>query len=171
MLDFARFRSTIWRRKFATGVWPAEIHTGRRMEIEAEELAKACARAADEIKADDIRVWDLRGISTLTDFMVVCSGESMPHLRAILRDVDRHVSEWLGVKPVYAEARVDSRWVVLDYVDVMVHIMSGELREHYGIERLWGDARPVAWTPDAGAGPTNGRSAEAAGGRPAGAGR
>lgn len=115
------------------------------MAIEGVELAKACARAADEIKAEAIRLWDLRGISTLTDYMVVCSGESLPHLRAILRDVDRHVTDWTGVRPAYAEGKADSRWVVLDYVDVMVHIMASELREHYGLERLWGDAKLVEW--------------------------
>jgi ribosome-associated protein len=122
------------------------------MATEGVELAKACARAADETKAENIQVWDLRGISTLTDFMVVCSGESMPHLRAILRDVDRHVGEWTGVRPVYAEGKADSRWVVLDYVDVMVHIMASDLRDHYGIERLWGDARTVEWNSPLGAG-------------------
>jgi ribosome-associated protein len=113
--------------------------------IEGVELARACALAADEIQAENIRLWDLRGISTLTDFMVVCSGNSMPHLRAVLRDVEHHVWEWHRVRPVNAEGKVDSRWVVLDYVDVMVHIMHGELREHYGLERLWGDAKEVAW--------------------------
>ena len=57
------------------------------MTIQGAELARACAKAADEIQAENIRVWDLRGISSLTDFMVVCAGSSMPHLRAILRDV------------------------------------------------------------------------------------
>jgi ribosome-associated protein len=115
------------------------------MAIEGIELAKACARAADEIKAEDVRVWDLREISTLTDFMVVCSGDSMPHLRAILRDVERHVIEDHDARPLHVEGRVDSRWVILDYVDVMVHIMDGGLREHYGLERLWGDAATVEW--------------------------
>jgi ribosome-associated protein len=115
------------------------------MAIEGLELAKACAQAADEIKAENIRVWDLRGLSTLTDFMVVCSGESMPHLRAILREIDREVSEKKGVAPVYAEGKADSRWVVLDYVDVMIHIMDSNMREHYGLEQLWGDAKEVEW--------------------------
>jgi len=117
----------------------------KRMATEGIELAKACARAADNIKAENIKIWDLRGISSLTDFMVVCSGESMPHLRAILRDIDREVSEKKGVDPVHSEGKPDSRWVVLDYVDVMVHIMDSTMREHYGLERLWGDAKPVDW--------------------------
>ena len=108
------------------------------------DLALVCARAAAEIQAGEIRIWDLRGLSSLTDFMVVCSGSSMPHLRAILRDVRGHVEEWTGEKPANAEGRVDTRWVVLDYIDVMVHVMHEELREYYGLEQLWGDAVEVA---------------------------
>ena len=115
------------------------------MAIEGIELAKACAKAADEIQAENIRVLDLRGVSNLTDFMVVCSGSSMPHLRAILRDVAAHVEETTGSKPANAEGKADTRWVVLDYIDVMVHIMHDELREYYGLEQLWGDAKEVEW--------------------------
>ncbi len=115
------------------------------MAIEGLELAKACAKAADETKAEDIRVWDLRGLSNLTDYMVVCSGSSMPHLRAVLRDVRGLVEEWHGAKPVNAEGKADTRWVVLDYIDVMVHVMHDELREYYGLEDLWADAKEIDW--------------------------
>jgi ribosome-associated protein len=113
------------------------------MAIESELLAKACAKAAGEIQAENIRVWDMRGVSNLTDFMVVCSGSSMPHLRAILRDVAAHVAEWHEVKPVHTEGKADTRWVVLDYIDVMVHVMHTELRDYYGLEQLWADAKEV----------------------------
>lgn len=115
------------------------------MAIESEELALACAKAAEEIQAENIRVWDMRGVSNLTDFMVVCSGSSMPHLRAILRDVAGHVLEWHGVRPVHTEGKADTRWVVLDFIDVMVHVMHDELRGYYGLETLWADAKEVAW--------------------------
>lgn len=111
--------------------------------INGIDLALACAKAAAEIQAEDIRVWDLRGLSSLTDFMVVCSGSSMPHLRAILRDVRGYVDEWTGSRPVNAEGRADTRWMVLDYIDVMVHVMHEEMREHYRLEELWGDAVEV----------------------------
>ena len=115
------------------------------MATQGKELAIACAKAAEGIQAEDIRVLDLRGLSTLTDFMVVCSGSSMPHLRAILRDVRGHVDEWTSVKPVNTEGKTDTRWVVLDYIDVMVHVMHSEMREFYGLENLWGDAKEVVW--------------------------
>jgi ribosome-associated protein len=115
------------------------------MAINGQELALACAKAADEVKAENIRIWDLRGLSNLTDYMVVCTGTSMPQLRAILRDVAAKVEEEHGVKPTHAEGKPDTRWVVLDFIDVMVHVMDPELREHYGLEELWKDAKEVAW--------------------------
>lgn len=115
------------------------------MEIKGLELAKACAAAAIDTKAENVRIWDLRGVSCLTDFMVVCSGTSMPQLRAILRDVAGKVEEEHGVKPVHTEGRADTRWVVLDFIDVMVHVMHQEMRDYYGLEDLWKDAKEVGW--------------------------
>ncbi len=116
------------------------------MPAEGQELAIACAKAAEEMLAEEIRVLDLQGISSLTDFMVVCSGSSMPHLKAILRDVEAKVYKWTETKPHYSEGKADSRWVVLDYVDVMVHIMHQEMRDLYALEDLWGDSKAVDWS-------------------------
>ncbi|NNM29257.1 MAG: ribosome silencing factor [Akkermansiaceae bacterium] len=115
------------------------------MADDGQKLAIACARAADETKAEVIRVMDLRGLSSLTDFMVVCAGISMPHLKAILREVETKVREWTGADPVHSEGKADSRWMILDYVDVMVHVMHEDLRGHYALEDLWGDAKDVEW--------------------------
>lgn len=115
------------------------------MVIEGEELAKACVKAAEEIQSENIRIWDMRGVSNLTDFMIVCSGSSMPHLRAIIRDVAGIVDKKHKVKPVNSEGKVDSRWVVLDYIDVMVHVMHEEMRDFYGLEELWADAKELEW--------------------------
>ena len=119
------------------------------MAIEGEELAKACVKAAEDMQAENIRVWDMRGVSNLTDFMIVCSGSSMPHLRAITREVAGSVEKESGAKPVNKEGKVDSRWVVLDYIDVMVHVMHQEMREFYGLEELWADAKEPEWSQSA----------------------
>ena len=124
------------------------------MAIQGAQLAQACAKAADEIQADNIRVWDMRGVSSLTDFMVVCAGSSMPHLRAILRDVSGLVEEWHGQRPVNTEGKADTRWVVLDYIDVMVHVMHQEMRDYYGLEELWANAKEVTWQDAAVASPS-----------------
>ena len=115
------------------------------MEIKGRELAQVCAKAADETKAENIRIWDMRGLSNLTDYMVVCSGTSMPQLRAILRDVAGKVEEELGTKAAHTEGKADTRWVVLDFIDVMVHVMHQDLRDYYGLEDLWKDAKEVEW--------------------------
>lgn len=117
------------------------------MAITGLELAQACAKAADETKAENIRIWDMRGVSNLTDYMVVCSGASMPQLRAILRDVAGKVEEEHGMRPIHAEGKADTRWVVLDFIDVMVHVMHQELREYYGLEDLWKDAKEIEFQP------------------------
>ncbi|WP_411827267.1 ribosome silencing factor [Luteolibacter sp. AS25] len=115
------------------------------MAIAGEELARACVAAAEEIQAENIRVWDMRGISTLTDYMIVCSGSSMPHLRGIIREIGGIVAKEHGVKTVFSDGKADSRWVVLDYIDVMVHVMHEEMREFYGLEELWADAKQLDW--------------------------
>ncbi len=115
------------------------------MAIEGKKLAIACARAAEEIQAEDIRVLDLTGVSSLTDFMVVCSGNSLPHLKAVLREVERQIIEKYDVHTVNSEGNVDSRWVVMDYIDVMVHIMHQEMRDLYGLEDLWAKGKEVEW--------------------------
>ena len=117
------------------------------MLINGQQLAEACAAAADETKAERIRIWDMRGVSNLTDFMVVCSANSMPQMRAILRDVVGKVEDQYGVRPVHSEGKADTRWVVIDFIDVMVHVMHQELRDFYGLEDLWKDAREIPWQP------------------------
>ncbi len=133
----------VWLQDFDYSAAPC----GEIMAIKGEELALACATAADEVKAENIRVLDMRGISSLTDYLVICSGTSMPQLRAILRDVAGSVEEKHSAKPHMTEGKADTKWVVLDYIDVMVHVMHEELREYYGLEELWKDAKEVAWLP------------------------
>ncbi len=117
------------------------------MPIKGEQLALACANAADDTKAENIRIWDLRGLSSLTDYMVVCTGTSMPQMRAIIRDVAKKVSAEHDTKPLQTEGKADTRWVILDFVDVIVHVMDEEMRDTYQLEELWKDAKPVEWEP------------------------
>lgn len=111
----------------------------------SQELALACARAADDAKATDIAVYDLRGSSSITDFAIVCTATSVPHLRAVLRDVDKEVGEKYEVDPVYAERTPNALWSVLDYIDVMVHVMSQEVREFYELEKFWKPENRINW--------------------------
>ena len=108
--------------------------------MESLRLARACAYAAAEKKAENLVLLDLRGISSLTDFFLICTATSEPQLRAIVSSVreqlrDRHQLQHLG-----ADGSPASQWVVIDYGAVIVHIFLGAKREFYGIENLWRDA-------------------------------
>jgi len=110
---------------------------------DAYTIATTCAKFADEIQAEDIVVLDLRGISSLADFFVVATATSAPHLKAVSREVRHKVEETLGEKPRSSEGEAASLWLVLDYVDVVVHILHSEKRALYALEDLWSDAARV----------------------------
>ena len=117
--------------------------------MNSKELAFACAAAADEMKASNIAVYDLRGTSSITDFAIVCTATSTPHLRAVLNGVDKEVWEKYEISPVYAERTPNALWSVLDYIDVMVHIMADEVRDFYGLEKFWKEENRIDWQPSA----------------------
>jgi len=85
----------------------------------------------------------LRGISTFTDFFVVCSGTSEPHLKAIATEVREQLHEKFNEKPTFADGIPASHWVILDYSDVMLHVLTAEKRNFYALESLWGDAKQI----------------------------
>lgn len=107
---------------------------------DAETIAKTCAKYADEIQAENIVVLNLKGISTIADYFVICNGTSMPHLKAIRRDVRDKTEEEIGEAPRSVEGDAESQWMVIDYVDVIVHIFHEDKREVYSLEDLWSDA-------------------------------
>ncbi len=115
--------------------------------IEGLDLAREAARYADNKNADDIQILDLRGVSTITDFFVICSGGSMPHLKAIQKEIREKLKEEHDLVPHLSEGQPESLWVVLDYVDVMVHIFHHTKRGHYALETLWSDAPRIEFTP------------------------
>ncbi|MEY2482227.1 MAG: ribosome-associated protein [Verrucomicrobiota bacterium] len=92
-------------------------------------------------------VLDLQGISTFTDFFVICSGTSEPHLKAIAGAVEAGLKDDHGVPPVSVDGFPASQWIVLDYMQVIVHVFHRDKREFYSLEDLWGDAPRLAWEP------------------------
>ena len=107
--------------------------------MQGKELARRIAIAALEKKAENIRIFDLRGLSTITDFFVICSGVTDLHTRAI-QEVIVETLKKASIRPWHIEGENIGRWILIDYVDVVVHIFQPEVREYYGLERLWGDA-------------------------------
>lgn len=102
-------------------------------------LAEQAARLCADNKANDVVLLDLAGVSDMTDFFVIASGTSDTHVRSTAE----HVMEELrksGVRPSHVEGLEQGRWVLLDYVDFVVHVFHPTLRQFYQLERLWGDA-------------------------------
>lgn len=110
---------------------------------DALTIARTCAKYADEMQAEEIVALDLRGISSLADYFVICTATSLPHLKAVSRDIRQKTEEELGEKPRSAEGEASSLWLVIDYVDVVVHVFHEEKRDLYAIEDLWSDAPRV----------------------------
>jgi len=108
----------------------------------SRELAERCARILHEKKAEDIQVLDLKKLGSVADFFVLASGASAPHVRALADHVEASLKEERQ-KPWHVEGYEAERWVLLDYVGVVVHIFQPRTREYYLLERLWGDAEKL----------------------------
>lgn len=106
----------------------------------SENLATLVAAAAADKKAVDIVALDLRGISTFTDFFVICSGTSEPHLKAIAGGIEESLRTKHDIRSLAVDGYPLSQWVVMDYSDVIVHIFHQSKREFYSLEDLWNDA-------------------------------
>lgn len=108
--------------------------------IDLRSLIDAIVEGLLEKKAKEIRVLDVRGLTTLTDVFVVCHGSSETQIRALANSVTEKVKEKLS-ESVWKQEGMDARrWIILDYVNVVVHIFNQERREYYGIEKMWNDA-------------------------------
>lgn len=105
----------------------------------AERKARDAARAALDKRATDVVVLDVRGVSSVTDYFLVCSGRSTTHLDAISASI-REALKAEGVRPLHAEGVAESGWILLDYGDLLVHAFLEDTRAYYALERLWGDA-------------------------------
>jgi ribosome-associated protein len=105
----------------------------------ASALLKLCCRALDEKKAGDLRVFDVSEQSSITDYLVIATATSEPHLRALRVELEKAVDA-SGARTVGVDAARESGWVVVDLFDVMVHLFLESHRSHYGLERLWKDA-------------------------------
>ena len=104
-------------------------------------LTEAVIRALQDRKAKDIKLMDLRGISgAVSDFFIVCHGESSTQVEGLARNVEQEVEKETGEIPAHIEGTKNAQWVLIDYISVVVHIFQPEQRSYYGIERLWADA-------------------------------
>jgi ribosome-associated protein len=108
--------------------------------MDSKKLAVLCRKLAENKKAENAVVLDVRKLSSVTDFFVIVSGTSEPHLRAIVNEVMDHLRQEHHLRPRAVDGDVRAAWQVLDYFDVIVHAMRADVREKYDLESLWGDA-------------------------------
>ena len=112
---------------------------------DARQFAIELSRIAHDHKSEDVVALDLRGISPVTDFTVVCTGRSVRQMRALCD----HVTEYgkkVGQQPFGICGKDSEAWLVIDYVDVVMHIFAKPYREYYDLELLWGDAPRLDWS-------------------------
>jgi ribosome-associated protein len=111
--------------------------------MDSRKLALLCRRLADNKKGDDIVILDVRELSSVTDYFVIASGTSEPHLRAIVEEITDKLRDEHNLRPRAVDGTLHTAWVVLDFFDVIVHVMRADVRQRYDLETLWGDAPRV----------------------------
>jgi ribosome-associated protein len=112
--------------------------------MDSKKLALLCRELADNKKAENILVLDVRKLSSVTDYFVLASGTSQPHLRAIVEEISSKLRDDYELRPARTDGATSGNWVVMDYFDVIVHVMHAEVRQRYDLEGLWGDAKKVS---------------------------
>jgi ribosome-associated protein len=116
----------------------------------SRDKALLCAREAFECKALDLVLLDVTGLTSFTDYFVICSGKSSRQVQGVANNLERGLAG-AGVKPLGVEGRVEGHWVLMDYGDVVIHIFYEPVRYFYDLESLWSDAKRVNWSGNAAA--------------------
>lgn len=108
----------------------------------ADDLIAVIIKAIDEIKGDDVQILDLREIeNTVCDYFIIASGTSNTHVNAISGIIQKRVGKINQEKPWHVEGEGNAEWILIDYVNVVVHVFQKNIRAYYDIESLWGDAK------------------------------
>jgi ribosome-associated protein len=111
-----------------------------------EDLAILCARLADENRARDIIIMDMRQSMPLCDFFVIATGTSHRQMQTVVDAVKERIKQF-GMRPLGVEGYREGRWILLDLGSIVVHVFDDEARDYYDLELLWGDAHRVDWAP------------------------
>ncbi len=118
--------------------------SAEQRQLEPAQIARLAVDVASDKKATDIVLLDLQGVSSITDYFVICTGNNARQIRAIATAIDEKMSE-VGLSAFHREGAPDSGWLLLDYSDVIVHIFSPKERDYYRLERLWSNAKTVIY--------------------------
>ena len=122
----------------------SEVYSSKSLPSSLER-ALAAARTADEQRGRDISILDLRELTSVFDFFVVVSGSSRRQLHAISEEIDRTLEGHFGDRRLGIEGYADSRWILLDYGDLVIHVFDDETRRYYDLENLWLGAKQVSF--------------------------
>lgn len=110
--------------------------------INNDDLLANIIKGIEEVKGDNIKILDLRAIdNTVCDYFVICDGNSNTQVNAIVGSIQKIVSKELKDKPWHVEGAENGEWVLMDYVNIVIHVFQKHIREYYRIENLWGDAK------------------------------
>jgi ribosome-associated protein len=117
--------------------------------VDSEALAKRLAAIADAKQGEDVVALDMRGLVGYTDFLVICTARNERHAKAIHDEVHHQLKHDDGMLPANVEGEVEGRWVLIDYLDCVLHVFVPELRERYRLDVLWGEAPRLDVAPQA----------------------
>lgn len=116
--------------------------------VNTDELVAMIIKGIDDVKGEDIQLLDLREIeNTVSDYFIICSGTSNTQVNAISGSVQKVVGKEIKEKPWHVEGETNAEWILMDYVNVVVHIFQKHVRAFYDIESLWGDAKITEINP------------------------
>lgn len=119
-----------------------------KKQVSTDDLITVIIKGIDDVKGENIQLLDLRGIeNTVCDYFIICSGNSNTQVNAISGSVKKVVSKELKDKPWHIEGQGNSEWILMDYVNVVVHVFQKHVRDFYDIESLWGDAKITKVNP------------------------
>ncbi len=120
--------------------------TASRPESDAEYFACCAARLLADSNCEDVVVLDLRGMSQITDYYVIASGTSDRQIKSVADDL-RHLAADMKQSPISKPSTQTTQWIVVDFVDVIIHLFDAPTRAFYDLESLWGDGREIRWQP------------------------
>ena len=119
-----------------------------KKQVSTDDLISVIIKGMDDVKGENIQLLDLREIeNTVCDYFIICSGNSNTQVNAISGPIQKVVSKQLKDKPWHIEGQGNSEWILMDYVNVVVHIFQKHVRDFYDIESLWGDAKITEINP------------------------
>ena len=115
----------------------------KTMTDKIKKLALLASEAADDKKANDIEILDVRDITVIADYFVICDGNSENQVQAIARGIEDKLSDEKDIEPQKIAGKNDGRWILMDYADFIVHVFHKDERQYYELDRLWADAEKI----------------------------